>query len=92
MKSIRLFFSSLLLLVAMMGQVYADELTQNPININTASAEELQQIKGVGKTRAQAIVTYREQHGPFIQVEDLLSVTGIGDATLARNRHILTVE
>lgn len=62
------------------------------VNINTASVEELQQIKGIGQKRAEAIVAYREAHGPFVTVEDLMEVKGIGDATLSRNNGILVVE
>lgn len=65
---------------------------QQSININTATVDELQEMNGVGKTRAQAIVDYREQHGQFTQVDDLLAVDGIGQATLERNRDRLVME
>lgn len=53
------------------------------ININTATAEELDQLKGVGANKAQAIVEYRTQHGPFKTVDDLASVRGFGSKTLS---------
>lgn len=57
-----------------------------PININTASAEALaDSLQGVGPSRAQAIVAYREAHGPFQAPEDLVNVKGIGDTTVASN-------
>lgn len=92
MKSLKRFCLSLVYLVCIFSTtfVYADNAT--PININTASVEELQQIKGIGKTRAEAIVTYREENGSFATVEDLLEVKGIGEATLARNHGMLIVE
>jgi competence protein ComEA len=57
------------------------------VNINTASAEDLaEMLTGIGPSKAAAIVAYREQHGPFKAVEDLLNVKGIGEATLNKNR------
>jgi competence protein ComEA len=52
------------------------------ININTASAEELTALPGIGEQKAAAIVEYREANGPFQTVEDLLLVPGIGETTL----------
>jgi competence protein ComEA len=92
MKSIKRLFLSLVYMVCMLGATFVYAETSTPININTASVEELQQIKGIGKTRAEAIVAYRDQHGPFEQVEDLVEVKGIGDATLARNHGMLIVD
>ena len=63
------------------------------ININTASAEVLAQtIEGVGPTKAAQIVAYRDQHGPFEAVEDLVMVRGIGQSILEGNRHLLSVQ
>lgn len=57
------------------------------VNVNTATAEELAAgLVGVGPAKAQAIVEYREQHGPFSTPEDLLEVKGIGPKLLERNR------
>ena len=61
------------------------------ININTASATELEALPGVGEVIAQAIVDYRTQNGPFATVEDLLDVSGIGDATFASMKDLITV-
>lgn len=70
----------------------ASEASQT-ININTASAETLSAVmSGVGAARAQAIVTYREEHGPFDSVQELLEVDGVGPTILANNQHMLTVE
>lgn len=52
--------------------------TQALININTATVEELQQLKGIGEVTAQAIVDERTNNGPFASVEDLMRVSGIG--------------
>lgn len=61
------------------------------ININTATAGELATLHGVGAKTAQAIVDHREMVGRFESVDDLTKVKGIGEKTLAKNRHRLTV-
>lgn len=56
------------------------------VNINSATAEEIAtMLKGIGEKKAQDIVDYRTEHGPFKTVSDLGNVKGIGDATLKKN-------
>ena len=55
---------------------------QGTVNINTATLEELQTIKGIGKKKAEAILQYRKEHGVFRTKEDLLQVKGIGKKAL----------
>lgn len=63
------------------------------VNINSADAETLaQNLVGVGLTRAQEIVRYRDAYGPFYSVEDLMEVRGIGRSTLEKNRDRITLE
>lgn len=52
------------------------------VNINTAPAEELETLPGIGAAKAQAVVVYRADNGPFTRVEELLNVPGIGPKTL----------
>ena len=61
------------------------------ININTATASQLTALNGIGETKAAAIVEYREQHGRFTSVDELLNVRGIGEKTLANIRGQITV-
>lgn len=57
------------------------------ININSATADEIKRaLVGIGAKKADAIVQYREKHGPFTAVEQLLEVQGIGKATLEKNK------
>ena len=64
-----------------------------PVNINTASAEVLADaLFGVGQAKAQAIVAYRLEHGPFKTPEDLVSVNGIGDTTLSKNLSKIVIQ
>ena len=62
------------------------------VNINTATVEELAQLKGIGEAKAKAIVEYREANGPFAQVEDLTKVKGIGDKILETLKDDLAVD
>lgn len=50
------------------------------VNVNTASAEELQTVRGIGPSLAERIVEYRNQNGKFQKVEDLVNIRGIGEA------------
>lgn len=62
-----------------------------PININTASATELEALPGIGLVLSERIVAYRDEHGPFATVDDLAAVTGISVATVDRLRPLVTV-
>lgn len=61
------------------------------ININSASADELQLLDGVGPSTANAIVEYREQNGAFASVDDLVNVKGIGEKKVASMAENVTV-
>lgn len=62
-----------------------------PININTADSETLQLLPGIGEKRAEDIIAYREENGPFRIPEELADVSGIGEATLAGLIDYITV-
>jgi competence protein ComEA len=76
--------------VALALPLWAQEADK--VNINTASAEELTQLKGVGHQYAERIVQYREEHGPFSTAEDMMKVPGIGPKTCEANKDRITVE
>jgi len=61
------------------------------VNINTASPSELEALPGVGEVIAQRIVDFRTANGPFASVDELLEVSGIGEATLEAMRELVTV-
>ncbi len=62
------------------------------VNINTADSETLvDDLVGIGPQKALALVRYRQQHGPFKQIEDLVLVSGIGVKTVEENRTRMTV-
>tara|TARA_R110001583_G_scaffold59727_2_gene177574 strand:+ start:4959 stop:5243 length:285 start_codon:yes stop_codon:yes gene_type:complete len=62
------------------------------VDINRASAEQMAQgLNGIGLVKAQEIVRYRELHGPFQTVDQLLAVKGVGQALIGRNRDVLQV-
>ena len=62
-----------------------------PININTASAEQLTALNGIGEAKAAAIVEHRKAHGPFKSVDQLVDVKGIGLKLVEKNRDMMTV-
>lgn len=64
--------------------------TDHPLNINTATQAELELLPGIGETRAQAILAYREQNGFFMQLSDLRNVPGITTSTFEKIRNLLT--
>lgn len=61
------------------------------ININHADAATLQRLPGIGPVISQAIIDYRNQHGPFRSVEELINVKGIGPKKMEQIRHLVTV-
>ncbi|HVH34007.1 ComEA family DNA-binding protein [Tahibacter sp. UC22_41] len=83
------FFKSLALSLALCFPAFAAQ----PVNINTADAGTIAaNLKGVGQTKAEAIVAYREKNGSFKSADDLVKVKGIGDKTVAANREFILVE
>lgn len=63
-----------------------------PISLNTAGAEELMLLPGIGEVLAQRIIAYRESHGGFSSIEEIMEVSGIGEATFADIRDQITVQ
>ena len=62
------------------------------MNVNTAGAEELDTLPGIGPVLAQRIIDYRQANGPFETPEDLLDVSGIGESVLADLLDSITLE
>jgi len=82
--------AALFFALALAGMAMAE---QAPVNINTATAEELAEgLTGVGHARAEAIVAYREENGPFTHIDELVNVSGVGLATVDRNRDRIALE
>ena len=62
------------------------------ININTAGVDLLTKLSGIGQTRAEAIIAYRDKHGNFSRVEDIMKVSGIKNALFEKMRDDITVD
>ena len=62
-----------------------------PVNINTANSEQLQQVPGIGPATAQKILQMRKSYGAFKSVDDLLAIRGLGQKRLEKMRRYLTV-
>lgn len=81
MTTLGKFLASLFVVIALAASpAYAAK-----IDINKATASELQQLSGVGEKKAKAIIAYRKKHGKFKNTDDLLKVPGIGGATISKN-------
>ena len=71
------------------GQKNEDNISL--ININTDNQEQLMTLPGIGESKAAAIITYREENGRFPSKEDIKNVSGIGEATYANLKDLITV-
>lgn len=69
----------------------AQQNQEEKINLNTATEAELQTISGIGAKKAQEIIRFRDEQGPFKTVEELKNVPGIGEKTVERLKDMLTV-
>lgn len=66
--------------------------TDGKVNINTASAEQLMTLNGIGQTKAEQIITYREENGAFPDTEAIMQVSGIGEGTYEKIKNSITVQ
>ncbi len=71
---------------------YVDANEKAKVNINTASAKELVKLSGIGEKKAEAIVAYRDDKGPFATTHDITKVKGIGDKIFEKIKDQITVE
>lgn len=62
------------------------------VNINTALETELETLNGVGPSKSASIIAYREEHGPFATIEDLMNVSGIGEKSFEKLKSEITVQ
>lgn len=82
--------------VPVVGEVEAQSEYQRSqtgvlININTATVEELDELPGVGEVTAEKIVRYRQEHGPFLRIEAIMDVPGIGEAKFDGFKEMITI-
>jgi len=72
--------------------VSKEKKSEGKININRASAEELQKLKGIGPSTAKSIILYREEYGAFSEIEEIMNVKRIGEKTFAKIKEQITVK
>jgi competence protein ComEA len=85
------FILILVALVSFMGGLASAEENAK-VNINTATAEELSTLEGIGEMKAESIIEFRGNHGHFTKIEDLKNVKGIGDKIFEKIKDQITVE
>ena len=93
MQNLKSWISIIFVLVFLfvgLPNICAEDLKE--ININTASANELMDLKGIGEKKAAAIIEFRETNGIFKQPEDLMKVPGIGPKTFEANKNRIIVK
>jgi competence protein ComEA len=73
------------------GQTSAKPAVTGTININTASATELQRLPGIGAKTAGRVIEYRQKNGPFKKVEELMNVQGIGEKNFLKLKNQISV-
>lgn len=73
------------------GNSGSEEPIAELVNINTASAAELDSLSGIGPTLAQRIIDYRNENGPFTDIEDIMNVSGVGPSTFENIKDLITV-
>lgn len=85
MKSLKTFL--LVALLALSSSAFAGK-----VNVNTADADSIaMEMRGIGQSRAQAIVDYRKANGKFRSIDDLTRVKGVGAKTIEKNRNNITL-
>lgn len=88
MNALRHFIVAILVSFALSASAFAAD----SVDINSADAKTLAEgLAGIGLTKAEAIVAYREEHGPFKSADDLAKVKGVGKKTVDKNRDSITV-
>jgi len=72
-------------------QTQAANTPEKKVNINTASISELQSLPQIGEVVAQRIIDYREKHGKFEKIEEIMKIKGIGEKTFLKLKDLITV-
>ena len=91
MKKLMHLMAAIAVILPLSGLFAADAPSGKPVNINTASLEELMSLPGIGNAKGQAIITYRQAH-PFKSVSELTEVKGIGPKLLEKLQPSVTID
>ena len=74
------------------GRSPGEETTPGKIDLNTASMEELMTLRGIGQAKAEAVIRYREEQGPFRTTEEIMKIPGIKEAAFQKIKDDITVQ
>ncbi len=73
------------------GETAAGQTVPRKVNLNTAGKEELMTLKGIGESKAEAIIRYREEQGPFQAIQEIMNISGIKEAAFEKIKDDITV-
>ncbi len=73
------------------GEIIISSTSDNKVNINTANLTELDSLSGIGPSKAEAIIKYREENGNFKTIEEIKNVTGIGEGLFEKFKENITI-
>ena len=80
-----------LMMLALYAGAAAAQAPETPVNLNTATVQQLETLPGVGPATAQRIVEYRQKSGGFKKVEELMNIRGIGEASFLKLKSLVTI-
>ena len=73
------------------GGAQAADAGDGLVNLNTATKDELKSLSGIGDSKADSIIRYREENGAFLHIEDIMNINGIKEATFSKIKDYITV-
>ncbi|MDR4504616.1 MAG: ComEA family DNA-binding protein [Candidatus Scalindua sp.] len=92
MKTVeKIFYALIFVALLSFAGSSVDAKENEQININKATVKELLSLKGIGSKKANDIIVYRDEHGPYTEIEEIMKIKGIGDKMFEKIKDQITV-